>query len=44
MCIKINDIEGEMDTMKYLMSMSLNSLIADIFDLEIDKINLLKLS
>lgn len=36
MCIKIAD--SEIDTVKALMSMSLNAIIADIFDLDLDEI------
>lgn len=36
MCIKVAD--NELDTVKALMSMSLNAIIADIFDLDLDEI------
>ncbi|RDH84016.1 MAG: hypothetical protein DIZ80_07730 [endosymbiont of Galathealinum brachiosum] len=36
MCIKYGD--NELDTVKALMTMSLNSIIADIFNLELDEI------
>jgi len=35
-CIKIGD--SELDTVKALMSMSLNAIVADIFDLDLDEI------
>lgn len=37
MCIKIGD--NELDTVRGLMSMSLNAIVSDVFDLDLDAIH-----
>ena len=39
MCFKIEGAENELDTVKSLMTMTVNSIIADLFDLDFDEIN-----
>ena len=40
MCIKIDGADSEMETIKCLMSMSLNAIISDVCHIDIDEINM----
>ena len=44
MCLRVtnNKDESEVDTIKALMAMSLNAIISDVFQIDIEKVNLLQ--